>query len=145
MARAEAATPSIAKHLPFSGATSPRRPAVSGHAGLLAHPAYRKLLAAEPLLRRAIPVLIVIFLIIVGLARFVELYAQKTDREQIARDTVAMTASVIASAFAKAGTDHPLSHDDILNILADALPQNATIDGRRIFISDGNATCAIKR
>ena len=85
MARAEAASPSVAKRLSLSGFSFPRRAAISGHAKLLARPAYQKLLAAEPLLRRLIPVLIAIFLVIVGLARFVELYQLKVEREHDAR------------------------------------------------------------
>ena len=76
MARTEAVEPSAAKRTLLSGFRLPRQAAVSGHARLLARPAYQRLLAAEPLLRRLIPVLIVIFLLIVGLARFVELYLQ---------------------------------------------------------------------
>ncbi len=81
MARAEAAGPSMAKRLPLSRLGLPLRTGIPGHARLLAHPAYQKLLAAEPILRRLIPVLIVIFLAIVGLARLLELYEQKIDRE----------------------------------------------------------------
>ena len=74
MAQAEAAKPSVARHLSFSGIRFPRRATISGHARLIAAPAYQRLLAAEPLLRKLIPILIVIFLLIVGAARFVELY-----------------------------------------------------------------------
>ena len=85
MMRAEAAEPTAAKRLLPFGLRFPRRATISGHAKLLARPAYQKLLAAEPLLRRLIPVLIVIFLVIVGLARFVELYQLRTEREYRAR------------------------------------------------------------
>ena len=139
MARAGAAGPSMAKRLPFSGIRISQRAGISGHAKLLAHPAYQKLLAAEPMLRRLIPVLIVIFLVIVGLARFVELYQQKIDREQGARQTVAMIAAVASSAFADMGA-HPLSNPEILNTLADALPQGSTGDGRQIYVTDGGGT-----
>jgi len=71
MARAEAASPPAGSRLPDAANAGARRGSVSGHARLLAGPAYQKLLAAEPLLRRLIPVLIAIFLIIVGFARFV--------------------------------------------------------------------------
>ena len=50
MARAEAVEPSVAKRLLLSGFKFPRNSAVSGHARLLARPAYQRLLAAEPLL-----------------------------------------------------------------------------------------------
>jgi len=71
MAEAEAAEPPVAKRLPFFGLRLPRRAVVSGHAKLLAQPAYQRLLAAEPLLRKLIPILIVIFLVMIGLARFI--------------------------------------------------------------------------
>jgi two-component system cell cycle sensor histidine kinase PleC len=48
---------------------------------MLARPAYHQLLAAEPYLRRLIPILIAIFLVIVGLARFVELYELRGERD----------------------------------------------------------------
>ena len=102
MARAEAVEPSVAKRLLLSGFGLPRRAAVSGHARLLARPAYQRLLAAEPLLRRLIPVLIVIFLVIVGLARFVELYQVKNEREFEAREAVGMIAAVISATLDKA-------------------------------------------
>ena len=82
MARAEAAGRVCREARAFVRAQARRRnAAVSGHARLLARPAYQRLLAAEPLLRRLIPILIVIFLVIVGLARFVELYQLRIERE----------------------------------------------------------------
>lgn len=142
MARASTASPSGAKYLPFSEAFRTARPAVSGHARILARPAYQQLLAAEPFLRRLIPVLIVIFLSIVGLARFVELYQLKLDREREARDMITMIASVLTS---KLGAQSPagsllLPDNALLNTLADALPPGATADGRRIFVSDAEGT-----
>jgi two-component system cell cycle sensor histidine kinase PleC len=130
MARAEAAGPPVAKRLPFSGRTK-----IPGHAQLLAHPAYQKLLAAEPALRRAIPILIVLFLVMVGFARFVELYQNRSERETSARQSVAMIAALAAAAFAKDNPSAP-PQPVILNTLADALPPGATADGRRIYVTD---------
>jgi len=138
MARAEAVEPSVAKRLLLSGIRLPRNAAVSGHARLLARPAYQKLLAAEPLLRRLIPVLIVIFLVIVGLARFVELYQLRTEREYDARETMGLIASVLTGALADAGNSDTPSTNEILNALADALPPGATGDGRRIYVADAD-------
>ncbi|MEJ0012365.1 MAG: ATP-binding protein [Bauldia sp.] len=135
MARAEAAQPPVAKRLPFSGNGAAGKTGIPGHAKLLAHPAYQKLLAAEPALRRAIPILIVMFLVMVGLARFVELYQQKADHETNARQSVAMIAAVTSAAFAGQGAT-PLSTDAILNMLADALPAGATADDRRIYVTN---------
>ena len=137
MARAQTASPSGARFLPFAKHFAAARPAISGHARLLARPAYQKLVAAEPLLRRLIPILIVIFLFIVGLARFVELYQLKLDREHEARDMITMIASVLASTLDRQqAADKPLARYSLLNTLADALPPGATSDGRRIFVTD---------
>ena len=103
MARAEAAEPVCREAFALVRDQAPARAAISGHARLLARPAYQRLLAAEPLLRRLIPILIVIFLVIVGLARFVELYQLKTEREYDARETMGMIATVLAGALDRRG------------------------------------------
>ena len=142
MMRAAAAEPTAAKRLLPFGLRFPRRATISGHARLLARPAYQKLLAAEPLLRKLIPVLIFIFLVIVGLARFVELYQLRTEREYQARETMGMIASALAGSLDKlqSGAASPPSRLDVLNVLADALPPGATGDGRRIYVTDQAGT-----
>ncbi|HEX2653776.1 MAG TPA: PAS domain-containing sensor histidine kinase, partial [Xanthobacteraceae bacterium] len=60
MVRAEAALPSA------------RPDSIQGLAQAIAKPAYRRLLIAEPTLRRAVPVLIVAFLLTVGIAAVVQ-------------------------------------------------------------------------
>ncbi|MEX0853574.1 MAG: ATP-binding protein [Bauldia sp.] len=138
MARADAARPSIARRLLFSGVGRLSGPGISGHARLLAGPAYRKLVAAEPVLRRLIPILIFIFLAIVGLARFVELYQQKVQREEDARRTIGMVASLVSAAFTDAGGGRVLARADALNLLADILPPGATANGRHIYVTDAD-------
>ena len=139
MARAEAAKPSVARQLSFSRLRLPRRAAITGHARLIAEPAYQRLLAAEPFLRKLIPILIVIFLMIVGAARFIELYQLKIEREYDARESLGMIASVLSTALEKNGA--AISADkrnDVLNLVADALPPSAAGDGRRIYVTDGD-------
>ncbi len=139
MARAEAAEPSVAKYSPLAGLRLPRRAAISGHARLLARPAYQKLVAAEPVLRRLIPILIVIFLMIVGAARFVELYQHKIERDYDARETMGLIATVLSGALDKAhSAGTPVGKNDILNTLAEALPPGATSGGRRIYVTDAD-------
>jgi len=135
MAPAEAASPSVARRWPLFRIGN-RHSGISGHALLLARPAYRRLLSAEPFLRRSIPVLIVIFLVVVGLARFVELYQLKEERELDARAAIGMTASVVAAAladFAPAALGR-----DVLNTLADAMPPATTGGGRRVYVTDAD-------
>jgi len=138
MARAAAAGPSMARRLPFSEGGFGRRIVIPGHAKLLAHPAYQKLLAAEPLLRRLVPILIFVFLVIVGLARVLELYIEHNDNDQSARRTITMLGDVVAATFSDESTTNPLSANDVLNRFADSLPAGATDGGREIYLADGN-------
>lgn len=140
MERAEAAGPSAARRLPFFGSRKPASPSVSGHAKLLANPAYQRLVAAEPLLRRAIPVLILLFLAMVGLARFVELYQVREQREQTARETVGMVVEIVSTAFASLDPAAAASRTRVLNALADALPVGALADGRSVYITAADGT-----
>src|SRR5215218_2814744 len=80
MARGEAASASV------------RPDSIKGLAQSVANPAYRRLLTAEPTLRRAVPVLIVAFLITVGVGAIVQVLEHRrlalgeamTDIESIA-------------------------------------------------------------
>ncbi len=127
----------MARRLPFSEGGFGRRIVIPGHAKLLAHPAYRKLLAAEPLLRRLVPILIFVFLLIVGLARILELYVEHNDNDQAARSTIAMLGDVVAATFSGESATSPLPANEILNRFADALPAGATDGGREIYLADG--------
>ena len=96
--------------------------------------------AAEPLLRRLIPDLIVIFLLIVGLARFVELYQLRAERDYDARETMGLIASVLTGALRDAAEAENPSPVAFLNTLADALPPGATGDGRRVYVANAAGT-----
>lgn len=50
-----------------------RKSAVAGYAKQLSHPAYERLLKSEDLLRKLVPILIVIFLVIIATARWVQI------------------------------------------------------------------------
>lgn len=59
---------------------------LAGNAKIIAAPAYKRLLVIEPYLRRSIPVLIVLFLLVVAAAR---MFAMADWRDDIERDTKA--------------------------------------------------------
>ena len=65
MARAEAAS------------ASPRSDSIKGLAQSIAKPTYRRLLFAEPALRRAVPVLIIAFLVTICIGSFVVVIDQR--------------------------------------------------------------------
>ncbi len=90
-----------------SRTTGLQRNGMIGPARLLAEPAYQKFLAAEPFFRRAIPVLTIIFLVIIGAVRFVTLTNQRDFLVSQARSHVALTAALIdARAKASSASDN---------------------------------------
>ena len=78
------------------------RPGLAGPARILAEPAYQQLLAAEPLLRRAIPTLTIFFLVIVAAARIMSLLTVRDDIERTAGLTLNLAAAQIAAELSDA-------------------------------------------
>jgi two-component system cell cycle sensor histidine kinase PleC len=77
---------------------SDARDSVSGTARVLAAPAYRRLLTAEPLLKRSIPILILIFLVVIAAVRFMSIMSLRDSVEQDAKAVLALVASELSSA-----------------------------------------------
>jgi PAS domain S-box len=74
---------------------------MAGHAKLFAKPAYERLLGAEPFLKRSIPVLIVAFLLVVAVARFmnmVEEFAARETAEQLVTELALSAAAATLAA-----------------------------------------------
>jgi two-component system cell cycle sensor histidine kinase PleC len=115
-----------------------RKQTINGHARLVAQPTYEKLLASEPLLRKCIPVIIIIFLVALAISRAVHLYDVRIDRENQARDTMGMVASLIGLSIGQQEPGLPAVQFKmaVQNALDNALPDSATDDGRRIYVTD---------
>ena len=90
---------------------------LAGNAGVLAEPAYRRLLAAEPFLRRSIPILIVIFLLVVAVARIMSLMAWRDDVEHNAKAVLGLAAGELVNALtiAKADGQAPRMYQELLD------------------------------
>ena len=73
-------------------------PGLSGNARILAAPAYRRLIAAEPFLRRSIPTLIIVFLIVIAAARTVSMIAWRDDMDRTAQTILALNAAQLAAS-----------------------------------------------
>ncbi|GGA93486.1 PAS domain-containing sensor histidine kinase [Brucella endophytica] len=123
------------------------RAGLSGHAGLLAGPAYQKIVRLEPWLRRSIPTLIILFLIVLAVARVLSLMAWREDIERNARSALALATTHIsavidrvAASRAKAGSTEGLSAADIENIIADFRSRGLIPQSVRIAVADGNAS-----
>jgi two-component system, cell cycle sensor histidine kinase PleC len=79
-----------------SASASAHSDSIKGLAQAVARPAYRRLLTAEPFLRRAVPVLIIAFLVTLGIAAVVDI--RERLRQAIAKsaDELDLVATVIA-------------------------------------------------
>ncbi|WP_342586483.1 PAS domain-containing sensor histidine kinase [Mangrovicella endophytica] len=112
------------------------RSEISGYAKIVAAPAYQKLLQAEPALRRAIPILIVIFLSMLALARCISLVeSRQAIEEQAARELKIAAALLRAESAAMAGSDGSV---DAGALLTSGVPADLVKDGRFAIIADGN-------
>src|SRR5580765_897598 len=117
---------------------------IKGLAQSIAKPAYRRLLNAEPLLRRAVPVLIIAFLATICVGALVQVLDHR--RQTLTNDAVSLEA---VADLAAERLQHPLkqSADAVEQpqlVLARVLPRWATASGRRFILTnaDGVVTAA---
>jgi two-component system cell cycle sensor histidine kinase PleC len=130
MARAEAAS------------ASAHPDSIKGLAQSIAKPAYRRLLTAEPMLRRAVPVLIIAFLATICVGAIVQAL---DHREQTLGDMV-ITLDAVAD-LASERLQQPLSDpkdavERPQEILIQALPPWATAAGRRFLLTNAEGVIA---
>ncbi|MCC6734531.1 MAG: PAS-domain containing protein [Bauldia sp.] len=120
------------------------RKGLSGHARLSADPSYQRMLAAEPLLKRLIPVLIVIFLCIVAATRYVQLVEMRHDEEAFAQQQIAMLSALIGQSLTSSEATLPEEGFEaaVRTAIADIVPAGALADGRRVIVTDRNGAVA---
>ncbi|MDI1346275.1 MAG: ATP-binding protein [Pseudolabrys sp.] len=118
---------------------------IKGLAQSIANPAYRRLLTAEPLLRRAVPVLIIAFLVTICVGAAV----QVVDQRRQSLDTMLLSLDAVADVTAERLGQPLKSPRDAIErpqeLLALALPTWATGTGRRFLLTNeqGVVTAAI--
>jgi two-component system cell cycle sensor histidine kinase PleC len=130
---------------PALASASARTDSIKGLAQSIAKPAYRRLLGAEPALRRAVPVLIIAFLITMAVGAGVQVHDHR--RQAIAGivtdiDSIAdLVATRLDQATAAAARAEPRRAQELLD---HSLGARATEGGRQILISDidGNIVAA---
>ncbi|TPL98120.1 PAS domain S-box protein [Mesorhizobium sp. B2-3-11] len=91
-----------------------RSDGLAGNTRLIAEPAYKRLLAAEPLLRRSIPALIVIFLLVIAALRVLSLMNERDDIERDAKAILTLGAAQLASSLATTSDTLPGATQDLL-------------------------------
>ncbi|HXD46563.1 MAG TPA: ATP-binding protein [Pseudolabrys sp.] len=106
---------------------------IKGLAQSIAKPAYRRLLTAEPLLRRAVPVLILAFLITICVGAAVQVLDQR--RQTLANDAIQLAAAADLTAAHLQG-EQPNGRPQ--DILTRALPAWANAAGRQVLLTDAD-------
>jgi two-component system cell cycle sensor histidine kinase PleC len=106
----------------------------------IAKPAYRRLLTAEPALRRAVPALIVAFLITIAIGAFVQVIDHRRTALADAANDIDTIAEVLSDRLSRPRTDEPKDArnnwrrtQDELNA---ALTSRTTASGRQILVSN---------
>ena len=130
MARATAASGSV------------QSDSIKGLAQSIAKPAYHRLLTAEPALRRAVPTLIIAFLVTIFIGAFVQVIDQhRQKRAAMKRDLLAL-ADLLAERIDRAAVtrdsrtslDRAVSADRLQNLLPGLIPSWGIANGRHIIV-----------
>src|ERR1700709_2286449 len=77
---------------------------IKGLAQSIAKPAYHRLLIAEPALRRAVPTLIIAFLITICLGAFVQVVDQSRQKRAAIKRDLAAVADLLAERLERVGS-----------------------------------------
>ena len=122
--------------LHFSGDTAAT--VVAGYARQLSHPAYENLVRSESLLRRLVPVLIVVFLIIAAAARWITLNQESYQIRQAVDSEMHFIAELVNEKLSNlpATSTQTEWRNQLQNLLADAVPSEHLGKGRQILLSD---------
>jgi len=124
MARAEAASASI------------RSDSIKGLAQSIAKPAYRRLLTAEPALRRAVPVLIIAFLLTIGVGTVVQILDHRRQAIFDISKQIDAAADLLVERLDEGAVEEPKAV--LQGELEHAIPPWARAPGRRILLTNAD-------
>jgi two-component system, cell cycle sensor histidine kinase PleC len=126
MARAETASASL------------RSDSIQGLAKSIAKPAYRRLLSAEPLLRRAVPALIIAFLLTICVGAVVQVLEQRRQVVRDARQAIEALADQITFALEYTGRDLRGNPNRNSAALERIMPAWAATADRVVLVADSD-------
>ncbi|MGO9700265.1 MAG: ATP-binding protein [Xanthobacteraceae bacterium] len=126
MARADTASASL------------RSDSIQGLAKSIAKPAYRRLLSAEPLLRRAVPVLIIAFLITICVGAAVQVLEQRRLAIVEARQSIEALAEELAVELDRPARDTRGTSGRTSAAIEQAMPAWAANGDRAVMVADAD-------
>jgi two-component system, cell cycle sensor histidine kinase PleC len=116
---------------------------IKGLAQSIAKPAYHRLLIAEPALRRAVPTLIIAFLLTICIGAFVQVADQERQKQvSMKRDLIAL-ADLMAERLDRAGMaradrvslDAAVSPERLQSLLPGLIPSWGLVNGRHVIVA----------
>jgi two-component system cell cycle sensor histidine kinase PleC len=124
-----------------SASASAHSDSIKGLAQAVARPAYRRLLTAEPFLRRAVPVLIVAFLLTLGIAAFVDIRERLRQAIVKSADELELAATIMTERMERFATNE--SGEPVVRAFR-AFERidwpRATMGGRMVLLTDATST-----
>ena len=110
---------------------------IKGLAQSIAKPAYHRLLIAEPALRRAVPTLIIAFLITICLGAFVQVVDQNRQKRASAKRDLAAIADLLAERLdriASVRQDRAATFERLQLLLPGLIPSWGVAAGRHVIV-----------
>src|SRR5262249_58013110 len=110
---------------------------IKGLAQSIAKPAYTRLLTAEPALRRAVPTLIIAFLVTICLGAFVQVIDQTRQKRGAMKRDIAALADILAERLDRLTSgrqDRAATLDRLQNILPRPIPASGSASRRHVIV-----------
>jgi two-component system, cell cycle sensor histidine kinase PleC len=111
---------------------------IKGLAQSIAKPAYHRLLIAEPALRRAVPTLIIAFLITICFGAFVQVVDQSRQKRASMKRDLAALADILAERLDRAGAvrqDRASFVERLPGVLPGMIPAWGVTSGRHVIVT----------
>jgi two-component system cell cycle sensor histidine kinase PleC len=111
---------------------------IKGLAQSIAKPAYHRLLTAEPALRRAVPTLIIAFLITICLGAFVQVVDQNRQKRAAINRDLAAAADLLAERLDRIGSirqDRSTTIGHLQSLLPGLIPSWGIAAGRHVIVT----------
>ncbi|MGY8664500.1 ATP-binding protein [Bradyrhizobium sp. UFLA05-109] len=111
---------------------------IKGLAQSIAKPAYHRLLIAEPALRRAVPTLIIAFLITICLGAFVQVVDQTRQKRLVVKHDIQALADLLAERIdrlASVRMDRQKNIERLPTLLPELIPSWGAASGRHVIVT----------
>ncbi|MEH6951007.1 ATP-binding protein [Nitrobacter sp. NHB1] len=111
---------------------------IKGLAQSIAKPAYHRLLIAEPVLRRAVPALIIAFLVTICVGALVQVIDQTRQKQAMTKHDLLALADLLAERLEHVGVihqDRPASIERLQNLLPSLIPSWGIAAGRHVIVT----------